>query len=133
VLPKTAPVDELLKIAIDNRPELKQYEELRLAAKRAIVVAGAPLQPKVALGGNVIGIGVRSNALNPIYLLNFSVNWTLGQLGTTDVANIQGARWQARQAAIQAKKIFQTTFDEVRTSYDQSLAADIKSSKPPFR
>jgi len=38
---------DLLKIAIDNRPELKKYEQLRLAAKDAIKVARAPLLPSV--------------------------------------------------------------------------------------
>ncbi len=50
-------INDLLKLAIDNRPELKQYEELRLAAKRAIVVATAPLQPNIQLTGNIFGIG----------------------------------------------------------------------------
>ena len=40
-------VGDLLKIAIDNRPELKRFEELRLAAKAAIKVARAPLLPVV--------------------------------------------------------------------------------------
>lgn len=126
LVPKQTPLDELLKIAIDNRPELKQYEELRLAAKRAIVVAAAPLQPKAALSGTVYGIGAAPDlgTLASIYVLNFSINWGLGALGTTDLANIQGARWQARQAAIQAKQSFQSVFEQVRTAYDQSLAAD---------
>jgi outer membrane protein len=126
LVPKTTPLEELLKIAIDNRPELKQYEELRLAAKRAIVVAAAPLQPKATLGGAVYGIGASPalGSLSSIFTLNFGVNWTLGALGTTDLANVQGARWQARQAAIQAKQSFQTVFNQVRTAYDQSLAAD---------
>lgn len=124
LIPKMAPISELLQIAVDNRPELKQYEELRLAAKRAIVSAGAPLQPNVSLGGTVYGIGTGSNSLSSIYLLNFSVNWRLGSLGTTDLANIQRARWQARQATVQAKQIFQSVFEQVHIAYDQSLAAD---------
>lgn len=124
LVPRAVPVKELIKIAIDNRPELKQYEELRLAAKRAIMVAGAPLQPTVALGGTVYGIGAGSGKLSSLGVLNFSVNWMLGSLGTTDLANIQQARWQARQAAIQAKQTFQTVFEQVHVSYDQSLAAD---------
>jgi len=126
LIPQTVPITDLLKIAIDNRPELKQYEELRLAAKRAIVVAGAPLQPKVNLGGSVYGVGAQPTlgTLSSIFVLNFSINWTLGALGTTDLANIQGARWQARQSAIRAKQTFQTVFEQVRDSYDQILAAD---------
>ena len=123
---QTVPITDLLKLAIDYRPELKQYEELRLAAKRAIVVAGAPLQPKINLGGSIYGIGAQPTLgnLSSIFVLNFSINWTLGALGTTDLANIQGARWQARQSAIQAKQTFQSVFEQVRDSYNQILAAD---------
>ncbi len=119
-------ITDLLKIAIDNRPELKQYEELRLATKRAIIVAASPLQPKVNLAGNVFGVGASPalGSLSSIFALNFSINWTLGALGTTDLANIQGARWQARQSAIQAKQVFQNVFEQVRNSHDQILAAD---------
>lgn len=124
VVPKKLPIADLLKIAIDNRPELKQYEELRLAAKKAIVVAAAPLQPTAALAGNVYGVGAAGASTSSIFMLNFSVNWTLGKMGTTDLANIQKARWQARQAAIQAKQAFNDVFEQVRSAYDQSLAAD---------
>jgi Outer membrane protein len=109
---------------VDNRPELKQYEELRLAAKRAIVVQGATLQPKANLSGGVFGIGVGSGSLTPLYNLQFGVSMALGSLGTTDIANMQQAKWQARQAAIRAKQAFIDVFHEVRSSYDQSMAAD---------
>ncbi|MBX9687682.1 MAG: TolC family protein [Candidatus Obscuribacterales bacterium] len=118
------PIDELLKMAVDKRPELKQYEELRLAAKQAIIVAASPLQPKITLAGSVYGIGAGSSNLDPLYTLNFGVKWALGGLGTSDLANIQKAKWDARQAAIQAKQIFLNVFEEVRSSYDTSLAAE---------
>ncbi len=124
LIDRTIPIESLLQIAIDKRPELKQYEELRLAAKRAIVVASAPLQPTVTLAGSVYGIGTGSKSLDPIYVLNFGVNWKLGSLGATDLANIKSARWQSRQAAIQAKRSFLDVFQQVRIAYDQSLAAD---------
>lgn len=126
LVPNTIPIEQLLKLAIDQRPELKQYEELRLAAKRAIMVAAAPLQPNVSLGGTVYGIGASGTNIDSIYTLNFGVKWFLGGLGTTDLANMQKARWEARQAAIQAKQTFLTVFEEVRTSYNSSLAADKK-------
>lgn len=50
-------IAHLLKAAIDERPELKQYEELRLAAKKQIVIASARLQPTFQFTGNVLGIG----------------------------------------------------------------------------
>lgn len=51
------PVAQILSAAIDARPELKQYEELRLAAKKQIVINAAKLQPSFAFNGNVFGIG----------------------------------------------------------------------------
>ncbi|PWT95026.1 MAG: hypothetical protein C5B53_12065 [Candidatus Melainabacteria bacterium] len=50
-------VNKLVDIAIDNRPELKQYEYLRLAAKDAIKVARAPLLPKIVGSAGVITTG----------------------------------------------------------------------------
>lgn len=121
---RNVPIEELIKLAIDNRPELKQFEELRLAAKRAIMVAQAPLQPNISLNGAVYGVGAGSSSLDAIYTLNFGIKWALGGMGTTDAANIQRARWNARQAAIQAKQSFLKVFSEVRSSYDNSLASD---------
>lgn len=50
-------INRLLTLAIDNRPELKQYEHLRIAAKRAIQVAAAPLYPQLQFFGTVTGSG----------------------------------------------------------------------------
>ena len=50
---------DLLRVAIDNRPELKRYEQLRLAAKEAVKVAKASLFPTVAAVGSAIGTGSR--------------------------------------------------------------------------
>ncbi len=50
---------DLLKIAVENRPDLKRYEQLRLAALQAIKVAKAALLPSVAATGNVISTGSR--------------------------------------------------------------------------
>ena len=125
LIPKEVPIEKLLVKAIDGRPELKQYEELRLAAKRAIVVAAGPMQPNVSFGGSILGVGAGGN-IDPIYTINLAIKWTLGGMGTKDLANMQQARWEARQAAVQAKKTFLNVFDEVRTSYNNSLSADKK-------
>lgn len=50
-------VNQLLALAILNRPELKQYEYLRLQAKRQIQVAAAPLYPQFNFFGTVTGTG----------------------------------------------------------------------------
>jgi outer membrane protein TolC len=50
-------INDLIGIAIANRPELKQYEYLRLAARRNIQVAAAPLYPQFSFFGSVAGNG----------------------------------------------------------------------------
>ena len=113
-------VGQLLTVAIDNRPELKQYEELRLAARKAIVVAAANLQPSVALSGNAYGIGPPSNVeLLGVFAVN--INWRLRGFGVVDSMDMVNAKWQARQASLQAQKQLQTVCRQVRNSYVQML------------
>jgi outer membrane protein len=50
---------DLLRVAIDNRPELKRYEQLRLAAREAVKVAKASLFPTVSAIGSAVGTGSR--------------------------------------------------------------------------
>ena len=177
-------IQDLLKLAIDHRPELKQYEELRLAAKRAIVVAAAPLQPKVSLQGNVYGIGPTlgrdlatvppsfapvalaappvtapiaglatagvagapgvipvaatavpagavllpphpfSTQVAALYTLSFRVDWNFNNMGASDFANIQAAKYTARQAHLQANKELIDVLEQVRLSYLSSLGEE---------
>ncbi|MBY0550518.1 MAG: TolC family protein [Candidatus Obscuribacterales bacterium] len=60
---KNLMIGDLLKIAIDNRPELKKYTELRLAAKDAIQVAKAPLLPQVSFTATTVGTFARIRPL----------------------------------------------------------------------
>lgn len=57
-------IAELLRIAVDSRPELKQYDQLRKAAKDAIKVARAALLPHVNMTGAILGTGSRVSPLN---------------------------------------------------------------------
>jgi outer membrane protein TolC len=113
-------VSDILQLAIDNRPELKQYEELRLAAKRSIMVAAANLQPSVLLSGNAYGIGPPSN-VQALGVFAINANWRLRGFGTVDGFDVQQARWQARQASLQSQKQLQTVLSQVRNSYLQIL------------
>ncbi len=175
-------IAKLLQIAIDNRYELKQYEQLRLAAKKAIIIATSPLQPNVQLFGNIYGIGptlgnktlytkpnyapvaltgttTSSTAIAPIqtglspvtlpmassyspvgaafipptaynshlgalYTIGFGINWNFLGLGVTDTANIQSAKWLAKQAQHQATAQLISVMEQVRTAYLNSLAAE---------
>ena len=50
-------INRLITIAVTNRPELKRFEQLRIAAKRNIQVQAAPLYPKFSFFGSVTGSG----------------------------------------------------------------------------
>jgi outer membrane protein TolC len=113
-------ISDLLRIAIDNRPELKQYEELRKAAKKQIIVAQAPLQPTFALTGSVYGLGPPSS-VEALFVLGINARWQLGGFGTVDAFNTQTARWQARQAQLTANKELVTVLNQVRSAILQSL------------
>ena len=52
-------IGDLVQIAVDNRPELKKYEQLRLAAKDAIRVAFSTLLPQVYGTAGAIGTGAK--------------------------------------------------------------------------
>lgn len=61
-------VNRLIALAILNRPELKQYEQLRIAARRQIQIAAAPLYPQLQFYANVLGNGAtfsKTYAFNP--------------------------------------------------------------------
>ncbi len=62
----TLPPGELLRLAIANRPELKRFEELRLAAIDAVKVAKGAFLPQIQGQGLVIGSG--SNLKNNLSL-----------------------------------------------------------------
>lgn len=59
LIDKSLNIKDLLQMALDNRPELKRFEELRLAAKEAIKVAKAPLLPQIMVTGSTVGTFAR--------------------------------------------------------------------------
>ena len=116
-------VPQLLRLAIENRPELKQNDELRKAAKAGIIVSTSPLQPSVSLSGNVVGAGPPSR-IEALYALGIAANWNIGGLGTVDSAKIALARSQARQAALEEQRQFVQILDQVRTAYIRGLDSE---------
>lgn len=64
LIDKSLNINDLLRIAIDNRPELKRYEELRLAAKEEIKAAKAPLLPQIYTSATAVGTFARILSLN---------------------------------------------------------------------
>ncbi|MFX6759352.1 hypothetical protein ABTH30_20910, partial [Acinetobacter baumannii] len=89
-------------------------------AKKAIMVSAANLQPTVSLSGNAYGIGPPSN-VQALGVFAVNLNWRLRGFGIVDSMDVAQARWQARQAALQAQKELETVCREVRNSYVQVL------------
>jgi outer membrane protein TolC len=114
----------LIGLAIAHRPELKEVEQQRLAARKGIVLAASPLQPTVALTGTAYGIGEKQ--LNSLNSLGVNINWTLGGMGTTALASVQAARLGARQAQLRANEETNQVFRQVRESYLNALSAQQK-------
>jgi outer membrane protein TolC len=145
--------NDIVATAFNERPEIKQKEQERVAAKQAARVARAPLLPTFAFGGNVYGLGQtlsnsstttltpitidtaagattvdtltrQSRQIQPLYSLSYSLNWNLSGLGATDLANIHAAQLAARQALLQQNRQVNTVQSEVRQSYLNALSAE---------
>jgi outer membrane protein TolC len=139
----------LVQLAIENRPELKQYEELRLAAKKQVIINAAKLQPTFAFNGNVFGIGDtlgketqqllvtnpstgansianRQRQITALYTLGVAVNWKFEGMGTVDAANTYAAKMTARQAALEQQRELNKVISQVRRSYLNVLRTDRK-------
>jgi outer membrane protein TolC len=161
---------DLLKIAIDSRPELKRYEELRKAARDSVKVVRGSLLPSVAAQGAIIGSGSHavnvsnfsnSNQQTPVnsagsgtgigvvtsatglplattnstnqvahwttralFSIGVAVEWELGGMGTTQIAQIKTAKWVARQAQLEFNDALRRVIKDVRDAYLNSLSAE---------
>lgn len=80
-------VPQLLDLAIRNRPELRRAEEERLAAKRNINVAAAPLAPKVSFYGDIRGSGA---TLSPSAIVSKPGLASVALTGPVTMANVLG-------------------------------------------
>ena len=81
----------LLQIAIDNRPELKKWEQLRLAAKDAIHVAFAPLLPQVIGNAGLATTGAKvasSSGIGSAVSAPTTGSLAVGPFGTASVVPI---------------------------------------------
>jgi outer membrane protein TolC len=136
-----ASVDQLVSLALQNRPELREYEAYRVAAGRNIQVAAAPLYPQVSFfqqysytdtttnssssassaassstSSGTSGAGV-FGGLFETYQQGLAMVWSFNNLGMTSVANIYAAASLNRQARIQANQELQTVIQQVRSDY----------------
>jgi outer membrane protein TolC len=179
-------VNRLIALAIIYRPELRQFEDLRIAAKRSIQTAAAPLYPQMQFYANVFGNGAtltRDYAFQPgsftpvplntiaggqpvnlnqysavtsstsgttgagnsvifntgekftppsyvnrqmrkSYSIGVRVDWNYPGLGVPSLANVQSARYIARQAMLNSNQQLLFVLQQVRESYLNSATAE---------
>ncbi|MEZ4543426.1 MAG: TolC family protein [Cyanobacteriota/Melainabacteria group bacterium] len=138
-------VEKLLVKALTVRPELKEKEELRLAARKEIVVKAAPLQPEVNFSTSVYGLGETlsnrhknvtvqsasgpvtrsvSRQIKPLLVVGLNINWNLDGMGMKDLSAVQQARYEARKASLVQSKEVNKVVRQVRGSYLNVLRAD---------
>ncbi|MBX9880206.1 MAG: TolC family protein [Candidatus Obscuribacterales bacterium] len=144
---------QLTALAIANRPELQQYEHLRLAARRAVQVAAAPLYPRagfftanimnqgvsgggaggqssssvvIPVGGSVSagGISESGSGANSTFSRGFILNWLLYGAGVGSLGDMAAARAQARKAMLSANQELQTVIEDVRESFLDSETSE---------
>jgi outer membrane protein TolC len=143
-------INELLAVTYQNRPELKQYNNLRLAANRNVQVAQANLLPVFqfftsvtksessrngsggAGGGSTViiptggsgggGVGVSGSGGRSVSA-GFDLTWQLNSMGLPDLANTFSAQAIARQTLLQSNDQYLTVVQGVRGSYLNMLTA----------
>lgn len=143
-------INELLAVTYQNRPELKQYNFLRMAANRNVQVAQANLYPTFqfftsvtksessrsgsgsGLGGSTViiptggggggGIGVSGSGGRSVSA-GFDLSWSLTGMGVPDLGNTLSAQALARQALLQSNDQYLTVVQGVRSSYLSMLTA----------
>lgn len=136
--------NKLIDIAIRNRPELKQFEEQRLAAKKDIKVAASKLSPTFQFNLNGLGIGEtlgsnhegivglngsitrRNKQITPLLAVGYQVNWNLEGMGTVDAANTYAAMMNARKAQLECNKELNLVTSQVRRAYLAGLQTEQK-------
>ncbi len=129
-----ATIVDLVNLALHHRPELREYEDFKVAASRNIQVAAAPLYPQASLFqqysytnttsqshaastlADTSGAGV-FGGLFRTYQQGLAVFYTLNNLGMTSTANLFAANSLSRQARIQANQNLQSVIQQVRSDF----------------
>jgi outer membrane protein TolC len=116
-------INKLLNVAILNRPELQQYKELRLAARRNIQVQAAPLYPSFQLFGQIAGNGAtlqHDTTVVPgsLQLVEMPVQLTGRPIGTTSNAPLSGG--PIFQAGVTESRALEES-RQMRVSYQMGM------------
>ncbi len=145
-------INQLVAVAAKRRPELKQFDELRIAARRQVQVAAAPLYPTlqfftsktqttvfnhgrsnssatgssstviIPTGSGGGGIGISGNG-GRSFSGGFDLSWNLDGFGVVAAGQTLSAKALARQAMLQSNQQLLTVLQEIHNSYLNMLTA----------
>jgi outer membrane protein TolC len=133
-------VPDLINLAFNRRPDLRQYELFRLAAARTVQASSAALYPQVSFftdythantttsgsSGSLTDIISSATTLGSAgvfpgniktFQAGMNLTWSLSNMGVLSAANIISAKALSRQAMLQANQALQTVDRDVRTGY----------------
>lgn len=146
-------INQLVSVASKRRPELKQFEELRIAARRNVQVAASPLYPTFqffvskthsTVSSNGSGSGNNSSLSGSTVIIptggggggigisgnggrsfsgGFDLSWNLDGMGVVDVGRTLSAKALARQAMLQSNQTLLSVLQEIHNSYLNMLTA----------
>jgi outer membrane protein TolC len=131
-------ITDIVRAAVNRRPELREYELFKFGAARNIQVAAAPLYPQLNFytavsytnttstsktnskrstsTADTAGAGVFGGVFRTV-TTGMGLTWSLNGMGLVNVANLFGAQSFNRQAGIQANQQLQNVFQQVRSDY----------------
>ncbi|HEY9786652.1 MAG TPA: TolC family protein [Candidatus Obscuribacterales bacterium] len=129
-------ITDYINLALNNRPELRQYELFRLAAARTVQTAAAPLYPAVSFFTTYADTAVTSNdtsgdsdstlenagvftGTTKNFQMGFNLTWTVSNMGLLNAANVVSARALSRQAMMQANQELVLVSQQVRGYFEQ--------------
>ena len=114
-------INALMRMAIKYRPELKQFEQLRLAARRNIQVQAAPLYPQMQFCGSYTGNGA---TLGPGYRVqpgSFSIVPLAGSLAGSTLSGAGSGGISPVGAVFNPPKLAKR---QMRQSYNIGIQVD---------
>jgi outer membrane protein TolC len=137
VVPLDKPIDDLIPVALRNRPELAAQQALvqetlvRLKQERlrplmpSVLLRGASTNPAGTLGGGYFGGGLNDNMSNFRARSDFDVQilWELQNLGLGNRARVDARRSENRLSVIELFRIQDRVAAETTQAYAQAQSA----------
>jgi outer membrane protein TolC len=134
------PVDDLIALALTNRPELASQQALvqatlhRLRAEKlrplipSVLLRGASTNPAGTLAGGVFG-GGRNDHLGDFSArgdFDFQILWELKGFGLDNLARVKEKRAENQAAVLELFRTQDRIAAEVKQAYDQSRSAIVR-------